>query len=314
MANVTGKMQFGLLLRFGQHYAPEGREIHWPELRQLAKLSEDVGFDTLWVDDHFLMATAGESPETEGKLRGVWDCWSLLAALSEATSRVTLGPFVTCTSYRNPALLAKIADTIEDISGGRLLLGVGAGWNEPEYTAFGFPYDHLASRFEESLQIIVPLLRDGYVDFVGKYYQARELELKPRGPRPKGPPIWIGAKGPRMLRLVAQYADAFNGVWHTNPAELTARFEQVDAACRELGRDPETLLHTGGTYIALPGPDGQVASQRVATIKGSVDEMIERIHAYAPTGVKHLTFSLEPWSPVGIERAGRVIEGVRKLL
>ncbi len=181
---------------------------HWSELLTIARRAEEVGFDSLWVADHLHM----RFPGSEDRPLGVWEGWSLLAALAAATDRITLGPLVACTAYRNPALLAKIAATVDDISGGSLILGLGAGWHEPEYTAFGYPYDHLGSRFDEALAIIAALLRDGHVDFVGRSYQARECELRPRGPRPGGMPIMIGAEGERLLQLTARHADAWKGL------------------------------------------------------------------------------------------------------
>ena len=309
MANE--KLQLGLILRFGEHYARIGDPIHWPELRSLAKLAEDVGFDTLWCDDHFLYDTFPDNAPPHGPVRGMWDAFTLLSALAEATSRVTLGPFVACTSYRNPAHLAKIADTLDDVSGGRLILGLGAGWNKIEYDAFGYPFDHLASRFDEALQIVVPLLREGYVDFKGTYYEARDCELRPRGPRPKGPPIWIGATKPRMLGLVARYADAYNTTWHVNPETMVERFAAVDAACRAIGRDPTTLRHTSGSYVALPGPGETPPPQLRATIRTTPADLAQQLLAFRDAGAQHITLSVEPWNPAGLERCGRAIEKLR---
>ena len=309
----NNRLQLGLLLRFGEHYSRIGDPIHWPELRSLARLAEDVGLDTLWCDDHFLYDTFPETAPQHGRVRGMWDAFTLLSALAEATRRVTLGPFVACTSYRNPAHLAKIADTLDDISGGRLILGLGAGWNQIEYDAFGYPFDHLASRFEEALKIVVPLLREGYVDFEGTYYQARDCELRPRGPRPHGPPIWIGASKPRMLRLVARYADAYNTTWYTSPEPMAERFASVDAACREVGRDPATLLHTTGCYVALPAPGEEPPPQLRARIVATPESLAEQLHAFHRAGASHLTISLEPWNAVGLERCGKMIESLRTL-
>jgi probable F420-dependent oxidoreductase len=307
------RLDVGLILRFGEHYARTNDPIHWPELRRLARLAEEVGFDTLWCDDHFLYDSFPADASPHGPLRGVWDCFTLLTALAEATSRVTLGPFVACTSYRNPAHLAKIADTLDDISGGRLILGLGAGWNQPEYTAFGYPFDHLASRFDEALQIIVPLLREGYVDFAGTYYRARGCELRPRGPRPQGPPIWIGASKPRMLGLVARYADGYNTTWHVRPELMVERFASVDAACRAIGRDPATLRHTAGSYVALPGPGEEPPPQLRPSIRTTPEGLAEHLHAYHQAGADHFTLSVEPFTAAGLERCGRAIETLRKL-
>src|SRR5918995_2574630 len=155
-----------------------GTTAGWSNLLDLARRAEDLGFDSLWVPDHFLLGSDNDSEPIGG-----WECWSLLAALAATTTHVELGSLVGCTGYRNPALLAKIASTVDEISGGRLVLGLGAGWAESEFRAFGVPFDHRVSRFEEAIQIIAGLLRDGRVDFEGAYYQARDCELRPPGPR-----------------------------------------------------------------------------------------------------------------------------------
>jgi alkanesulfonate monooxygenase SsuD/methylene tetrahydromethanopterin reductase-like flavin-dependent oxidoreductase (luciferase family) len=189
--------------------------VPWTALREVAELGEAVGFDTLMAPDHLLFRRSppGNVPAVdmpEGKSRGIWEAWSVLSSVAAITRGVQLGPLVACTGFRNPALLAKMAETLDEISGGRLLLGLGAGWHQPEFEAFGYPFDHRVGRFEEALRIIVPLLREGQVDFEGQYYRARDCEIRPRGPRPSGVPIFIGAQGPRMMRLCARYADHFD--------------------------------------------------------------------------------------------------------
>src|SRR3712207_2979464 len=167
-------------LKVGLHLPETERIAPWSDLAAMCRLAEDVGFDSIWVPDHLLYFFPGEEP------RGPWECWSILSAVAAVTHRVEIGPLVLCTNFRNPALIAKMADTVDEISGGRLILGLGAGWHEPEYRAFGFPFDHRASRFEEGIRIIHGLLRDGRVDFSGRYYQAQECELRPRGPPRQG--------------------------------------------------------------------------------------------------------------------------------
>ena len=173
----------------------DGATPRWSDQATYAKLAEDVGFDSLWLEDHFLFRFEGQP------VQGPWECFSNLAGLAAITERVELGTLVACSGFRTPALTAKIADSIDEISNGRLILGLGAGYHEPEYRAMGVPFDRSASRFEEALQIITGLLREGRVDFEGGYYSARESELTPRGPRPQGPPILIGAQGPRSLHV-----------------------------------------------------------------------------------------------------------------
>ncbi len=203
-----------------------------------------------------------------------------------------------------------MADTLEEVSGGRLLLGIGAGWHEPEYTAFGFPFDHLASRFDEALQIIVPLLKGESVTFQGKYYSVTDAELRPRGPRPGGPPIWIGAKQPRMMRLLARYADAYNTVWHRDPSPAIEAFVRLDAACAEVGRDPSKIMRTAGANVLVQDAgDAPDASPNVIT--GSVESLAEQIWAFhTEAGVSHMTFTIDPWTVRGIEQFGKVIEKI----
>src|SRR6185503_1777113 len=145
-------------LKVGVQLPEVEREVRWPELRDMARAAEDVGFDSIWVGDHLLYVDPDLPP------RGPWEAWSVLAALAGITERVELGPLVASVSFHNPAMLAKKAATIDEISGGRLILGLGAGWNEAEYRAFGFPFDHRVDRFEEAFAIIRGLLREGRVD------------------------------------------------------------------------------------------------------------------------------------------------------
>src|SRR5215216_3128002 len=235
--------RIGLFLPIGEVMLG-GATAGWLDLLDFAHRAEDLGFDSLWVPDHFLLGSDDDSEPIGG-----WECWSLLAALAATTTRVELGSLVSCTGYPNPALLAKVAGTVDEISGGRLVLGLGAGWAESEFHAFGVPFDHRVSRFEEALQIIGPLLRAGHVDFDGAYYQARDCELRPPGPRRHGPPIMIGGSGPRMLGLTARYADAWNADFGSTPESIRFLNDAVDAACQEVGRDPATLERSASVLV-----------------------------------------------------------------
>ena len=185
----------GRPLRVGIQLPEVEREVRWPEYLAMARAAEDVGFDTLWLGDHLLYRYG------DGSTRGPWEVWTMLAALAASTSRIRLGPLVAATAFHAPPMLAKLAATVDEISGGRLILGLGAGWNDAEFRAFGFPFDHRISRFEEAFTIIRTLLREGYIDFHGTYYEMRDLELLPRGPRPQGPPLMVGSVRPRMLHI-----------------------------------------------------------------------------------------------------------------
>jgi probable F420-dependent oxidoreductase len=272
----------------------DGGTARWTDLAAMARAAEDVGFDSVWVTDHLIQrAETGD--------RGPWECWSLLSALAAVTERVEIGSLVVCTGFRNPALLAKMADTVEEISGGRLILGIGAGWHEPEYRAFGYPFDHRVDRFEEALAIIIGLLRDGRVDFEGTYYQVRDCELRPRGPRPQGPPILIGGYGKRMLGLTARHADQWN-TWYNqigNRVEnLPTLLAAVDAACAETGRDPATLGRTAAVMIEV-GPHSP-STMSVPPLTGTPEELAAALRAYAEAGLAHVQVWLEPNTLAGI--------------
>jgi probable F420-dependent oxidoreductase len=310
---LKSQMKLGMTLPIGVGALGDGKPVPWTALREMAKRGEEVGFDTIMAPDHliFRRSPPGNVPAVdmpEGKSRGIWEVWSVLSAVAEATRRIHLGTLVACTGFRNPALLAKMADTLDEISGGRVMLGLGAGWHQPEYEAFGYPFDHRVGRFEEALQIIVPLLKGERVTFHGTYYQVDDCELRPRGPRPGGPPIWIGARRPRMMRLVAQYADVYNSVWYPDPSGVIEPFKRLDEACQAIGRDPASIRRTSGTNVLVQdagdAPDGPSKA-----ITGSVQEIADRLWAFRTEGdVSHLTVILDPWTTRGIEQFGRVIE------
>lgn len=277
--------------------AMAGKTANWADLMAFAQRADALGYDSLWVPDHLLVAWQEQT-------RGIWECWSLLAALAAVTSCVELGSLVTCTAFRNPALLAKMADTVDEISGGRLILGLGAGWNGPENRAFGVPADHRVDRFEEALQVIVPLLRTGHVEFEGQYYQARDCELLPRGPRPAGPPILVGAKGPRMLRLAATYADLWNAEGPLRkPEEIIPLRVSGDAACSEVGRDPATLGRSASIVINLPM--AQARSGQPVTV--SHEEIAHVLRGYAREGLGHVQLWLTPNTLASIEWFAEVL-------
>jgi len=218
--------------------------------------------------------------------------FTFLSALASATSTIALGPLVAATSFRNPALLAKMADSLDEIAGGRFILGLGAGNWEPEHTAFGYPFDHRVGRFEEALQIIAPLLREGAVDFHGEYHEATACVLRLRGPSPAGPPIWGGARGERMLRIIARHADAYNAIWPITPAQVAEQRARMVAACEEIGRDPATLDLTAGTFVRLPENGRPVADDRA--ICGTYAAIATTLQAFADAGVRHLIVDFRP--------------------
>ena len=274
------RVKVGFVLRIGEPLEL-GRPASYRELRRQARQVEAAGFDSLWVHDHLLFRFPGR-PQF-----GVHECWSILGGLAEATERVELGTLVVCALWRNPALLAKMAVTMDEVSGGRFTLGLGAGGHEPEFSAFGYRFDHLASRFEESLRIIVPLLRDGHVDFRGRYYSAPDCALLPRGPRPGGPPVLVAGRGPRLLRLAARFADQWNAAWFGRVEPLAERRSAMDAACRDAGRDPESLTLTVGVNLACGAPAG-IPLDPDRTLSGGPEEVAAALADFAAAGVPHV--------------------------
>lgn len=281
-----------------------GATARWSDLAAMARMAEELGFDSLWNADHLIYRFADK------EVQGPWECWSILAALAAVTSRVEIGPLVACTSFRNPALQAKIADTIDEISGGRLLLGLGAGWNEPDYTEFGYPFDHRVSRFAEAIAIIHGLLRTGRVDFEGTYYSARDCELRPRGPRPEGPPIIIGSTSPRMLGLLAQYGDIWNAWARQTVEELAEDRAKVDAAMEAAGRDPATVERTVSLLVDLPTATGRPSEAKPGFRAREPEELAVHLLSYADFGISHIQLMLDPNTPAAIEWAARALEDV----
>jgi probable F420-dependent oxidoreductase len=300
-------------LRVGLFLTPmedraSGTTTRWRDVLAMAKLAESAGFDSLWLPDHLIVQWGWEGSQPEG----VWEGFSLLAALAAVTERVELGTLVACTAFRNPALLAKMADTIDEISGGRLILGIGAGWHEEEFRAFGYPFDHRVSRFEEAATIVHGLLKRGHIDFDGRYYQARDCEIRPRGPRPGGPPILIGGSGPRMLRLAARFADIWNrdfDVWNEDvipysDEDLRGWKPRIDAVCEQTGRDPATLDRTAGVLVDVPIAPGREGWN---ALSGSTDELAEGLRGYARAGFTHVQIWLGPSTWPGVEAFADVL-------
>ncbi len=278
------------------------REVRWPEMRSLSVLAESVGFDSIWVGDHLLYR-----PE-DGEPRGPWEAWSMLAAIASVTERVTIGPLVAATAFHSPAMLAKKAVTVDEISGGRLILGLGAGWNRAEFDAFGYPFDHRASRFEEAFHIIRRLIRGETVDNDGEFYRNDRAQILPVGPRRAGPPILIGSQGPRVLRATAPFMDQWNGwyAWYgNNPAGLPALLRVLEQACEEVGRDHAEIAKTVAVLATLPGGQGRIHGdarhEGKDPLAGSPDEIADVLGRYSELGISHVQMVLDPITAESIE-------------
>jgi alkanesulfonate monooxygenase SsuD/methylene tetrahydromethanopterin reductase-like flavin-dependent oxidoreductase (luciferase family) len=286
------------------------REVRWPELRAIARTAEQAGFDSLWVGDHLLYRYAS------GETRGPWEAWTTLAGLAEATDRVALGPLVAATAFHAPFMLAKLASTVDEISGGRLVLGLGAGWNDTEFAALGASFDHRISRFEEAFTIVRTLLAHGAIDVEGEFFSARDAELLPRPSRPGGPELLIGSNGPRMLAATLPYAHAWNS-WYAdtgNRPEGVARLRDlVDDAARAAGRDPADIERTVAVQVRMPGGRGRVMGdtdprQDVPPLEGPPEALAEALRAYAREGIGHVQLVVDPIDEATVAALAPVLE------
>lgn len=287
-ASMDG-MKFGLMLPLA-----ESETAGVATLREMALAAEEGGLDSVWGADH-LIFREGDVNE------GIHECWTVLTAVAAITSRVEIGPLVLALPFRNPALTAKMAAELDEVSGGRVILGLGCGWHRPEFDAFGYPFDHRVGRFDEGLKIIAPLLRGEIVSFEGRHHRVRDAELRPPPVRPGGPPILIAGKQPRMLSIVARDAALWNGAWYGVPSEadeLRTRLANVRAALDAAGRDPSTLTLTAGIHVAWKDADDPPER----AIRGSVDEVAGALAGYEELGISHLIAHVFPRTPDAVRR------------
>ena len=278
------------------------RFVPWPEYLDLARRAEGAGFDSIWVGDHLLY----DLPD--GSTRGPYEAWTTLAAIAAVTERVEIGPLVASTSFHAPAMLAKQASTVAAISQGRLIVGLGAGWNRREYDAFGFPYDRRVSRFEEALAIIVALLREGRTTFHGQYYDVDNCVLDPGPVRPGGPPIMLGSNSPRMLSIGLPVVDSWN-VWWSVYDNTVDRFAEMKAevdAVMPAGRHVEA---TAAVLVTLPGSEGRLMGDTygatVATVRPG--DVGDHVRGLANAGATHLQLVLDPITADAIDTIGEAL-------
>jgi probable F420-dependent oxidoreductase len=278
-------MKVGVMLPVGDMDAPADPPTTWADVRIVAETAEGCGLDSVWIADHLL------AQMQDGSVHGMHDAWTLLSAVAAVTMRVELGPLVLCSSFRDPSVVAKMAATLDEVSGGRLVLGLGAGWHDPEYEAFGFPTSHRVSRFTEALEIVVRLLRRERVSFEGRYYRLSDAALLP--PPKRAIPILVAGRRPRMLRLTARWADAWNTAWYAEPNDkLRAEVEEFEHALMDTGRPREEITRTLGILVGDDPPD----------------TIARRLDTWAELGFDHVIAEVEPLAPESVERLG---SGVR---
>ena len=283
------------------------RFVPWSELIPMAQTAEAVGFDSIWLGDHLLY----DLPN--GSVRGPWEVWTSLAAIAAVTTRVEIGPLVASVGFHEPAMLAKQAATVDAISGGRLILGLGAGWNEREYRAFGFPFDNRVSRFEEAFGIIRRLLAGEVVDHTGRFYNVARSQIDPIS-RPGGPPLLIGSTAPRMMSITLPYVQSWN-VWWSRFGNTVEGFEREAAMvaehCELAGRVASEVEATAAVYVQAPGGSGRtMGSDAVVAepLRGTQQELADQLAAFGAAGCAHLQLVVDPITQASIEWLGGVLE------
>lgn len=296
-----GHIRLGLNLPYVEG-SMDGSTPRWADILAMSVAAERVGFDSVWVSDHVGFG------DPDGDWSGAWESWTLLSALAATTTRVELGTYVLAMPFRHPALLAKQAETLDEVSGGRLILGIGAGWNDIEFETYGVPVDRRFDRFEDGLRIIAAMLRDGRSDHVGRLLSAPGARLGAHGPRPNGPPIMVGATGPRMLRLTAELADHWNGGMRSIE-EVPALLADLAAACADVEREPSSITRSVEVLVR-PGPSDGIALED-HEIRGTASEIAAGLTAFADLGIDELQVQLRPNSLAGVEGFAPVIEALR---
>jgi len=295
--------EIGLVLPFNQSFV-DGSTTRWADIRDLALRAEAMEFDTVWIPDELLWR---EPESTEGGT-GWWECVAMTGAVAAATTRVKVGTWILSALHRNPGISAKAVETLDEISGGRFVLGLGSGHAGNQGRIFGLPEDHVYSRFEEALEIIIPLLRQGRADFEGRFHAARGLEQRPVGPRPGRIPIMIGAGGSRMIRLAAQHADTWS--WYVNERSEVAEFEprvrELEAACLEIGRDPASIGRSAGIMVEPTGVGG--ADKLAVPVRGSAQQIAEGMRSFGDAGFTQVEVMLWPPTLAALDAMAPVLE------
>ena len=294
-------------LRVGIQLPEVERDVRWPEYLAMARAAETVGFDSIWVGDHYLYRGDGR-PE-----RGPWEAWTLLAALAAVTERVRIGPLVACLNFHEPAVLAKLAATVNEIGGGRLVFGMGAGWNRTEFDAFGIPYDHRASRFVEAFDIVRRLLQSERVSAQGRWHSVDDAVLLPSPAAP--PELMIGSTGERVLAATLPHVETWNTWfdWYGNtPEGFAAKGSEIDAACERAGRDPATLERSACVLVQLGGKAAERTPEPgVVPLRGSYDDIAAGLDAMATAGADEVIAVCDPITEASILELGDALAIVR---
>lgn len=303
-------MRFGLALPQYDFSLPGIARIEWAQVKDWAHMAEDLGYDSVWLSDHlFLDISKYGGPDTPSS---AMECWTTLAALASVTSRVRLGTLVVCNDLRHPALVAKMAATVDVISAGRLELGLGAGWYEPEYQAAGIPFDPPGvriSRLAEAVQVVGGMLAEEAYSFSGEFYEVKRAYNLPRPVQRPRPPVWVGGKGDRLVGVAAAHADGYNSVWAWTPDDFAGRIRVLEAEAGRAGRPPGDLRRSVGLYALSADDDHGLAARwsdyvqavppgvadadgferwRTDKLAGTPDEVTARVGEFERLGVSEV--------------------------
>ena len=273
------------MLRIG--LALPGYDTHRAEPTTLARLAEyamqaeQLGYDSVWLADHFWVE------REHGRREAGHDPLVTLAYIAARVPRIQLGTLVVCNSFRHAGQLAREAAALADALSGRFILGLGSGWHEPEYKAFGLPFTEKVGRLAETLEALPGLLRGERITLSGRHLQLRDANVIVSSPPP---PIWIAASGPRMLQLTAHYADGWNAAWFgADPGPFRRRVEELWAVMDAYGRPRDAIEISAGLFV-VPGPQGNGVSAKA--LCGDVDEIARGLRAYQKAGAQHVVLSL----------------------
>ncbi len=290
-------------LRVGVQLPEVEREVRWPELRSMAQAAEEAGFDSVWLGDHLLYRGDGR-PE-----RAPWDAWVMLSALADVTERVRLGPLVACAAFHPPGILARMAAAVDEVSGGRFVLGIGAGWNRVEFEAFGIPFDERASRFEESFEIVRRLLAGERVTSDGHFQHVRDAVLLP--PPARRTPMMIGSTGERVLRAALPWVDTWNtwfDLYGNTPEGFAGLSARVSELAEAVGRAPSQIERSACVLVVLDRSAGERSFDDASPpLEGDASAIAEGLRAFAEAGADEAILVLSPITERSITELGAVL-------